>query len=57
MFVSRYNKAISINKEEIDEGRSWRIKKIKESFGKGVFTPNFEFEFDLLLKNYFKQNV
>jgi isopentenyldiphosphate isomerase/intracellular septation protein A len=57
MFVSRYNKAISINKEEIDEGRFWRIKKIKESFGKGVFTPNFEFEFDLLLKNYFKQNV
>ena len=55
MFVSRYNKAISINKEEIDEGKFWRIKKIKESLGKGMFTPNFEFEFDILLKNYFKQ--
>jgi isopentenyldiphosphate isomerase len=55
MFLSRYNKAISINKEEIEEGKSWRIKKIKESLGKGIFTPNFEFEFDILLKNYFKQ--
>ncbi len=56
MFVSRYNKTITINKEEIEQGKFWRIKKIKESFGKGVFTPNFEFEFDILLKNYFKQN-
>lgn len=55
MFVSRYNKAITINKEEIDEGRFWRIRKIRESLGKGIFTPNFEFEFDILLKNFFKQ--
>jgi len=50
MFISRYDKAISINKEEIDEGKSWRIKKIKETIGKGIMTPNFEFEFDILLK-------
>jgi isopentenyldiphosphate isomerase/intracellular septation protein A len=56
MFVSRYHKTITINKEEIEEGKFWRIKKIKESFGKGVFTTNFELEFDILLKNYFKQN-
>jgi isopentenyldiphosphate isomerase len=54
MFVSRYNKAITINKQEIEEGKFWRIKKIKESLGKGIFTPNFECEFDILLKHFFK---
>lgn len=54
MFVSRYHKAIIINREEIEEGKSWKIKKIKESLGKGVFTPNFEFDFKILLENYFK---
>jgi isopentenyldiphosphate isomerase/intracellular septation protein A len=56
MFISRYQKTITINKEEIDEGKYWKIKKIKESLKKGVFTPNFEFEFDILLKNFFKDS-
>jgi isopentenyldiphosphate isomerase/intracellular septation protein A len=55
-FISRYNKIITINKNEIDEGKFWKIKKIKESLGKNMFTPNFEHEFDLLLKNFFKQD-
>ena len=55
MFISRYDRPITINKEEIDEGKYWRIKKIKESLGKGIFTPNFEFEFEILLKTIFKQ--
>ena len=54
-FISRYNKVITINKDEIDEGKFWKIKKIKESLGKNLFTPNFEYEFNLLLKNFFKQ--
>lgn len=55
MFFGRYNKTITItNKEEIDEGKFWRIKKIKENLGKGIFTPNFEFEFDILLKQVLK---
>jgi len=53
MFISRYNGAITINREEIDEGKFWRIKKIKESLGKEIFTPNFEFEFEILLKQVF----
>ncbi|HLP58911.1 MAG TPA: NUDIX domain-containing protein [Candidatus Deferrimicrobium sp.] len=57
MFVSRYDKIITINKEEIDEGTFWKIKKIKESLGKDIFTPNFEFEFKILLENYFKQSL
>ena len=49
MFICRYNKAININKEEIDEGRFFKIKKIKEMLGKGEITPNFEFEFNNIL--------
>ncbi len=31
--------------EELEEGRFWSISEIKESLGKGIFTPNFEGEF------------
>jgi isopentenyldiphosphate isomerase len=34
-----------INKDEIDEGRFWSLKEIKENLGNDVFTPNFEHEF------------
>jgi len=37
-------------KEEIDDGRFWRIKDIRRNLGKGVFTPNFEQEFGFLEK-------
>ena len=36
------------NTEEIDEGRFWKMEEIKENLGKNVFTPNFEFEFNML---------
>jgi len=43
-----------INKDEIEEGRFWSIKEIKENLGKDIFTPNFEHEFKLLfLKSNF----
>lgn len=34
---------------EIDEGRFWTISEIRETLGKGVFTPNFEHEFLIIL--------
>jgi isopentenyldiphosphate isomerase len=37
-----------INIDEIEEGRYWSIREIKENFGKDIFTPNFEFEFKRL---------
>ena len=40
-----------INEDEIDEGRFWNLKEIMTNIGKGIFTPNFEYEFGLLLKN------
>ncbi len=40
---------ISINREEVADGRFWKIKKIRENLGKEVFTPNFEKEFQILI--------
>ncbi len=37
-----------INKEEIDDGRFWSLKEIRENLGKDVFTPNFEYEFKMM---------
>jgi len=41
-----------INKEEIEEGRFWKIREIEENIGRGLFTPNFEYEFNILILNY-----
>lgn len=38
---------------EITEGRFWHIDEIKAGVGQGVFTPNFENEFELI-KDYIK---
>jgi isopentenyldiphosphate isomerase/intracellular septation protein A len=56
MFVARSNQAPRINSEEISEGKFWKIAKIREARGKGILTPNFEFEFDILLKQVFKES-
>lgn len=34
-------------KEEIDEGKFWKLEEIRKNLGKEVFTPNFEHEFRL----------
>lgn len=44
-----YEGVIKVDPVEIDEGRYWTIEDILSNKGKGVFTPNFEDEFDKLL--------
>jgi len=44
-FISHYNGVITINKEELADGRFWSPADIKTSLGKGIFTPNFEEEY------------
>jgi isopentenyldiphosphate isomerase len=39
-----------INPDEIEEGRYWTAEEISEATGKGVFTPNFENECQILVK-------
>jgi isopentenyldiphosphate isomerase len=45
----------SVNPEEIDAGRYWQISEIEKHIGRGVFTPNFEYEFGLLLLPWLKK--
>lgn len=49
-FRGIHNGPFTWPKEEIDEGRFWKIKDIRRNLGKGVFTPNFEQEFCFLEK-------
>lgn len=49
-FIALYNATPVFNKKEIDEGRFWTIDEIRKNLGKGVFTPNFENEFPIILK-------
>lgn len=55
MFVTRTDRPLRINSEEISEGKFWKIAKIREARSKGILTPNFELEFDILLKQVFKE--
>jgi len=56
MFVTRTVQPTRLNLEEIDEGKFWKIKKIKDALGKNILTPNFEFEFAILLKQFYKES-
>jgi isopentenyldiphosphate isomerase len=55
MFVTRTDRPLRINREEISEGKFWKISRIREARSKGILTPNLEFEFDILLKHVFRE--
>jgi isopentenyldiphosphate isomerase len=44
-YIMRTEKMPKPDKEEVDEGRFWTMEEIQNSLGRGVFTPNFEYEF------------
>lgn len=46
-----YNGEIQLNQLEISEGRFWSLSEITKNIGTATFTPNFEYEFNLLMKN------
>jgi len=48
MFVTIYNGQINYNREEIEDGKYWTIKQVRNNLGKDIFTPNFEYEFEIL---------
>lgn len=43
-----YEGPFTPNKEELDDARFWRIDEIESQLGKGIFTPNFEREYNRL---------
>jgi len=44
-FLTISNEIPVINKIEIEKGRFWSMREIRNAIGKNVFTPNFENEF------------
>jgi isopentenyldiphosphate isomerase/intracellular septation protein A len=44
-FRTTSNEVPVVDRNEIDEGKFWSIREIKNNIGKGIFTPNFEDEF------------
>lgn len=53
VFVSHDFKLIHLHSEEVEEGRFWTLKQIDANIGKDLFTPNFEYEYQLLKKEIF----
>ena len=49
VFLARGNfPDLTLDPVEVEDGRFWKIRKIRENLGRGVFTPNFEREFELI---------
>ena len=40
-----FDGTVSPNPDELDGGRFWALDEIRQNIGRGVFTPNFESEF------------
>lgn len=49
-YYAIYDGVISPNENEITEGKFWSIAEIKAVMEQGVFTPNFENEFQRLIE-------
>ena len=47
-FVTYDFKNINIHSEEVEEGRFWTKNQIEKNLGMDVFTPNFEYEYQML---------
>ncbi len=53
VFVSYDFKSIHLHSDEVQEGRFWTFKQIDANIGNGVFTANFEYEYQLLKNEIF----
>jgi isopentenyldiphosphate isomerase/intracellular septation protein A len=49
-FVTYDYQGINLHSDEVQEGRFWSQKQIEQNLGKGIFTPNFEMEYQKQLK-------
>ncbi len=53
-FITQTEVELKPNPEEVSEGKFWTFNEIDERLGKGVFTPNFEYEYPFL-KEFVRQ--
>ena len=54
LFITRHKGPFTLDRDEMDDGKFWRIRQIRERLGSGIFTPNFELEFPLVVENHQK---
>lgn len=52
-----YDGQITVNADEIDDGRFWGMSEIESNFGSNIFTPNFEQEYEKYHEWLLKQNA
>jgi isopentenyldiphosphate isomerase/intracellular septation protein A len=50
-FVSWDYQKIKLHSEEVQEGKFWSPSQIEKQLGMNIFTPNFEYEYQLLKKS------
>jgi isopentenyldiphosphate isomerase/intracellular septation protein A len=48
LFITHDSIELQVHNKEVTEVRYWTGKQIEKQIGKGVFTPNFEYEFEML---------
>lgn len=51
-FKTTYDGPFHPDPEELDDGKFWSLNEIEANIGKGIFTPNFESEYNKLKKGY-----
>jgi len=49
-FYTIYDGDIHIDKVEVTDGRFWTLSEVEVHLGTGIFTPNFELDFERYLK-------
>lgn len=55
VFMTRYDRSMRYNPEELADGRFWCLHEIEKNIGKGVFTPNFEQDLPLLRRGFMQR--
>ena len=50
-FLSYDFKGINLHSDEVQEGKFWSKNQIERNLGKGIFTPNFEMEYNHHLRS------
>jgi len=50
LFIAESDRPPAPDTHELDGGRFWSKEEIRRSLGKGIFTPNFELEFNKLTR-------
>jgi isopentenyldiphosphate isomerase/intracellular septation protein A len=50
LFVTYDFQNYNIHSDEVEEARFWTKNQITKNLGKGIFTPNLEYEMELLMK-------